>query len=181
VTDVVRTIVDAVRDLTPGQDAPTRLATVTAKTTAGYTVHFDGEGAASPRVYKAVGSALVGERVLMVAAGRSWVVGGAVGEDSWTDLPLVNGWVHYTPGGYSTPQYLKRNGVVYLKGLIRFGTVSATMFTLPSGYRPSGIEHYVVANNGAAVVVQLLPDGRMIAPANNAWVALDGITFPAEQ
>lgn len=50
---------------------------------------------------------------------------------------LGNSWVNYG-GIYNTAGYFKDAcGVVHIRGLIKSGTLTATAFTLPAGYRPA--------------------------------------------
>jgi len=63
---------------------------------------------------------------------------------TYTYPSLSNGWVNYTSlgesTGYAHASYMKdENGTVFIKGLIKNGTISTTLkiFTLPVGYRPS--------------------------------------------
>lgn len=63
-----------------------------------------------------------------------------IGDTSWTYPVLLNSWVNYSaPGGYQGARFRKLiTGQVEIQGLIRAGT-AAHVFTLPVGYRPSGI------------------------------------------
>jgi hypothetical protein len=45
-----------------------------------------------------------------------------------------NGWTNYG-SGYASAAYMRRNGIVYLKGPVKTGTLNAVLFTLPCGYR----------------------------------------------
>jgi hypothetical protein len=47
-----------------------------------------------------------------------------------------NGWVDYLPGSYETAAYKKENGRVYVRGLVKNGTIGAVGFNLGVGYRP---------------------------------------------
>lgn len=61
---------------------------------------------------------------------------GDITEESWTAPTLVNSWVDYG-SGFQTTRYRKdSNGIVHIQGLVKDGT-AATVFTLPSGYRPA--------------------------------------------
>lgn len=104
----------------------------------------------------------------------------------WTSLPLQNGWVWYSSAGiFSTPAYIKAaDGIVSLKGLIMSGTTTAgtTIATLPAGYRPSSRLIFEVVNNSAASRVDVYPTGQVIIQTGgNVWLALDNISFVAEQ
>lgn len=78
-TDPVDAMLAAMREAKVDPVAPTRLATVTARSAAGVNVQFDGESIASTRTYRAIGSAAVGERVVMLSVGTSWVMVGGIG------------------------------------------------------------------------------------------------------
>lgn len=54
----------------------------------------------------------------------------------WITPTLLNGWVVYNTV-FQQPGYMKSNGVVYLKGLVKLGAVGSVIFQLPVGYRPS--------------------------------------------
>jgi hypothetical protein len=57
--------------------------------------------------------------------------------DSWSNLSFGTGWTNYG-AGYNTCQYRKFGNVVFVKGLALLSSgTSATIGTLPVGYRPS--------------------------------------------
>lgn len=104
---------------------------------------------------------------------------------TWTNLPMVNGWVTYS-GAYASPQYTKTSdGMVTLKGLIRSGTVtSGTIIgTLPAGFRPSKTALIDTICAGLFCRVDIDNAGNIIARAgvSATWTSLDGLTFLAEQ
>jgi len=101
-------------------------------------------------------------------------------------VPTPTGWNWYSSAGiFSTPAYKKASdGIVTLKGLITGGTATSdtTMFTLPAGYRPAYRLIFEVANNNVAGRVDVLPTGEVrILTGGNTWLALDNISFVAEQ
>ena len=57
--------------------------------------------------------------------------------EGWIAPTLLNSWVNYgTP--FDDVLYKKdADGSVTIKGLVRFGTLNTTVFTLPAGYRPA--------------------------------------------
>lgn len=101
---------------------------------------------------------------------------------------------------YSVPAYIRKDGIVYLKGLFKNGTMGATVFTLPAGYRPSeskimlgrsitvtgaasaGTAHtHPVTYVGCAVGVDPTTGAVTFGPSgSNSQVSMDGICFPAE-
>lgn len=74
-------------------------------------------------------------------------------------------------------------GVVHLKGFaIRCGTAETTVFTLPPGFRPGKLEHFVaIMENPGLEMGRVLvrAKGEVVASevSSNGSVALDGITF----
>lgn len=66
-----------------------------------------------------------------------------VGDTDWVYPTLQNGWTNYNnaAGTYERARYKKRNGVVYIEGLIKSGTSKndgglTPIFVLPTGFRP---------------------------------------------
>jgi hypothetical protein len=98
--------------------------------------------------------------------------------DQWLDLsPNVNNPVSFTRDPL---------GLVHLHGVAtKCGTPGSgdTIFTLPSGSRPSKLEHFgtVAADAFGAAVVD--PNGHVTVAAGNVdhggggWISLDGLTF----
>jgi len=84
---------------------------------------------------------------------------------SWISPSLVNEWDDYG-GGYSTPGYMKTaDGTVIIRGTYKQpGTSSTvnnyeTIFTLPTGYQPQGIQMYVQNSNFGAVLIEIKNNG----------------------
>lgn len=106
-------------------------------------------------------------------------------ENTFTTLALSSGWVNFG-GAESHASYAKRGGRVYLNGLIKNGTINvaggATVATLPAGHCPFATKYFSVASNWGAGVVVVLPTCRIEVRAGDAaWVALNQISFQAEQ
>lgn len=110
-----------------------------------------------------------------------WHVIGAAGEPAF-----LNGWAAYG-GGYSIPAFKKDPfGRVQLRGLMKNGTITAPMFILPVGYRPTTVHGYSTpANNGSAYVlndIRVANDGSVSqVGGGNGYVWLDGIEFDTDQ
>lgn len=140
------------------------------------------------------------------AAAPTWTPsppqGGGAVEGVWITPTLTGSWVYYG-SPFAVPQYMRKNGIVYLKGLVKNGTLASAMFTLPAGYRPaeqrifSGVTSSMAT--GATVPVTLPAHthttlattcridvttagvvGAAAANASNSFISLDGICFPAE-
>lgn len=109
---------------------------------------------------------------------------------SWTAPVLQNSWVNYG-GAYQASGYYKDDmGIVRFKGLIRngLGTAGTTLFTLPVGNRPlSDLVFNCISNNGGVatpIAIEVSSLGVVKISSFNAgttWLALDGISFRAEQ
>lgn len=97
---------------------------------------------------------------------------------------LQNGWQAWTaPATSYAPRATLKNGIVYLDGLIKPGTVTdyTTLFTLPAGYRPTVNRFISVAtsNAGGARQIQILAGGavRLGESFGGSYISLDGISF----
>jgi hypothetical protein len=104
---------------------------------------------------------------------------GAYYEALWTPVTaFLNGWLNYG-GTYTPAAYRKVNDLVYLRGLIKSGTLSTPAFNLPVGYRPAWDHHFTGLSNSALAGIRVFQDGRVTPgdPGNNVWIALDGIVF----
>jgi hypothetical protein len=97
------------------------------------------------------------------------------GVNEWRDATFFNG-----PVGY----YRDPFGIVHLRGtVIRCGTVSDVIFTLPAGYRPNGnaLDTLGVKNQTDAHEVRILSNGEVSATtpgiATGNTLSFEGITF----
>lgn len=107
-------------------------------------------------------------------------------QQAWIPPTLLNSWVNYSTdvGTYSIAGYYKDSlGIVHLRGLIKDGTINASAFTLPVGYRP---QHRLIISALSANVqgeVRIQADGAVIPydPSTDTWVSLDGISFRGDQ
>ncbi|HUT46930.1 MAG TPA: hypothetical protein VMX36_11640 [Sedimentisphaerales bacterium] len=113
-------------------------------------------------------------------------VQGTIVQEAWQNVAankFQSGWVNYG-GPYNPAGYFKDSlGIVHLRGLVKGGAVgtNATIFTLPSGYRPQNQELQVTITNGnASCRIDIAKDGRVIPSSGSpGWFSLDGITFRA--
>lgn len=100
---------------------------------------------------------------------------------------------HYFGFGFNTPAFYKDPfGVVHLKGIVQaIGTFATpacqkfSMFTLPSGYRPTAITvaPSIAGDPNVPARIDILTDGRVTVclpnPTPGMWFLLDGISFRA--
>lgn len=114
VSDVLLT---ALRAAQTEPDASVRLATIASASASGATVTFDGETAVSGRVYFRMASARVqvGDRVVMIRTGSTWVVGGIV--QGRADIQRGVGTVVYA-GATQTQSYTFAHGLGATPGAV---------------------------------------------------------------
>lgn len=128
------------------------------------------------------------------AATTSWsIIHGEWGlphiEDEWIVPTLENSWVNFGFNGtnrHSIVGYWKdKYGIVHIKGVLKSGSsATATMFTLPAGYRPSMRMIFpTLANTSTTTRVDVQSNGVVSAPVGGSttWTSLDGICFYADQ
>lgn len=105
---------------------------------------------------------------------------GSIVQEAWNAAGFQNSWVNYdgthNPAGY----YIDKEGVVHLRGRIKNGTIAATVFQLPAGYRPPYTEYHTAGGSATPTEVSIDSSGNVVvAVGTNTWVSLDGITFRA--
>jgi hypothetical protein len=108
------------------------------------------------------------------------VTGGS--DSGWQNATLLNGIQNYSLGSYGPAKYRKKDGVVYIQGLVRNGTPTlgtTDIFLLPVGYRPT---HRIILNtlvSGNAIIrIDVLPTGQVTCYNYNvSWTSISGISF----
>ncbi len=119
--------------------------------------------------------------VTTTAAGSSLVA------EAWIAPTLLNSWVNF--GGVTSPvgYYKDATGRVWLRGVLKSGTLNTSAFTLPAGYRPAydhnteGSDTATAQSGRCAVLATggvVLGNGGVGA---NTFFSIDGISFRAEQ
>lgn len=106
-------------------------------------------------------------------------------DPAWTAFTYVNSWVDFA-GAYATAGYRKlANGDVQLRGAVKSGTSgTATITTLPAGFRPTGTFQVVTSSNGRIVSLRITSAGVVAGfdstteTVQTAELVLDGIRFP---
>ena len=114
--------------------------------------------------------------------GTGWVA--TVADTGWVALPFGGTWANLG-GGYKVAQYRRKNGVVYVDGVVKDGAIGPGQLiaTLPVGFRPAAYIMRTVWANGAARSVEIAPDGRIVVgdtSVSNLRTSL-GFSFVAEQ
>jgi hypothetical protein len=113
-----------------------------------------------------------------LATNEGWHVVGAAGEPAFT-----NSWANYG-GGYTGARFKKdKENTVFLEGLIASGTVNASSFTLPVGYRPTGgaCIFAVETNPNTIGRADVTTSGTVtLTSGSNLWFSLCNIIFKAE-
>lgn len=122
----------------------------------------------------------------------------------WNAVTYQNSWVDFG-STFAPAKYMRKNGVVYLKGFVKNGALGSPCFTLPAGFRPAETNVFASVDStvttgpasagtahthqitGLAIRVDVRANGEVstVVPATgtsaNAYVSLSGISFPAEQ
>lgn len=91
---------------------------------------------------------------------------------------FANSWTNYG-SVYSHAKFKKKDGRVYLIGLIAGGTSGVEAFILPDGYRPSASDIYAVTSNGGFGFVQIDTNGKVNVWGSSTSLSLAGINFEA--
>ena len=158
------------------------LMKVTAVTSNTFTVTRGVEGTtAVPHPLGAtVKNVLTADMVATLAPDTGWHEVGGTGEPAFE-----NSWVNYG-GSFNTAAFRRIGNVVYLKGLIRDGTIPADAFSLPTGYRPPGTCIFAALDtpgpDSTARVDVYDTDGDVyVSGGTNGWVSLDNIQFVTDQ
>ena len=103
-------------------------------------------------------------------------------QSAWFGVTFSSGdWSNYG-APWQTCQYMKDSmGFVHLRGLCqRTAGATTTILTLPSGYRPSNSESFIVNATNAAGALEVQSDGDVVLSFGTAtYVSLAGITFKA--
>jgi hypothetical protein len=103
---------------------------------------------------------------------------GALPDSGWTAPTMLNSWVNYDTASYPACGYRKIDTRVFLRGLIKNGTSTLAVFTLPVGYRPLRYLHIPAVGNDAIGTIRVSQStGDVTATGSTAWFSLDGCSF----
>src|SRR5262245_949229 len=104
--------------------------------------------------------------------------------ESWrliggTNQPAFqNSWVNFGTPHITAGFRKEKGGVVRLRGVVKSGTATTAIFTLPVGYRPGAQLIYGVHGSGSEGRVDILSNGQVVQQlGGNAYISLNGITF----
>lgn len=110
---------------------------------------------------------------------------GAITDPGWTAVTsFSNNWANFS-SSYNAAAYKKIGNFVYLRGLIKSGTINAAAFNLPAGYRPSKDCIINTASNSAYGQIYVngatSPAGNVIVQVgSNTWASLEGIRISVD-
>ena len=103
---------------------------------------------------------------------------GGITTDSITTPTLLNSWVNFGSSQNNAGYWKDPFGVVHLKGFVKNGTMSAAIFTLPVGYRPTATCNFGTVSNSAFGAFYIDSSGNVVPfVGSNAQFSLDGCTF----
>ncbi|WP_075343790.1 hypothetical protein [Tenacibaculum agarivorans] len=103
-------------------------------------------------------------------------------EDTGWQTPLLQNGIENYSSSYQAPRFRKKNGVVYIEGTVRGGIPgpsTTTIFTLPSGFRPSKRLILKGIKSGDVVVrIDISTSGVMYCyDYDTTMVSISGISF----
>lgn len=100
--------------------------------------------------------------------------------ENWINVSPQSPWTTYSN---RTPGYRKNDmGIVFLRGEITSGSLGATIFTLPSGYRPARRIWFAINANNEFGIIQIEPTGIVMQSIGTPnVVGIGNISFIAEQ
>ena len=106
--------------------------------------------------------------------------GYVVDQEAWIAPTLQNSWINYDASYFNPAGYFKDTmGIVHLRGVVKNGTLSAAIFTLPAGYRPARMEMFAVPSGGMAICEVSAAGEVLPLTATSDYFSMDGITFRA--
>ena len=111
------------------------------------------------------------------------ISGSFIKQDAWQTPTFTNSWADYfttDPNWGPVAYYRRKDGRVYLRGLIKSGTIPSTAFNLPAGYRPSLARMFNQMSSGGSCRVDVDNGGNVNIAASctsNLWISLDNISF----
>lgn len=99
----------------------------------------------------------------------------AIEPTAWTNVTFQNGWVNFG-APYQNVQYRKIGDIVYVRGMMKSGTINQIAFTLPAGFRPPAEVYLPTTSNAGSptdtyATVTARIDGGMVPtpPGGNVY------------
>ena len=134
------------------------------------------EGALERFIHRTVERLGLARRIRVLETSEGWHEVGALGEPAF-----ANSWVNYNSATHATAAFYKDgSGRVHLKGSIKSGTIGATVFTLPVGYRPALQNDFGVLSGTGSGACIITAAGAVVAVlGTNTSFALNSISFRA--
>lgn len=107
-------------------------------------------------------------------------------DSGWSSPTLLNGISNFSEA-HQGARFRKKDGVVYIQGLIKGGTSQTSgstyvLFQLPVGHRPEKkLIFATMLSTGANSRIDIDVDGKVYGMIyNNVWTVLNGIQFPVD-
>jgi len=114
-----------------------------------------------------------------VTSGCDLTITGTIYNEGWSSPSLIPPWTQYSASWEYAGYWKDKNGMVYLRGMIKGGTSPGTYaFQLPGGYLPYRRELQLgTGHNGTAyypIRIDILTDGNVYI----AWPTMSPQTYP---
>lgn len=123
-----------------------------------------------------VGALIADQRVyvLRIPPSGNFIVG--LVDSDWITPTLLNSWVNFGAGFQGARFRRLSTGQVEVQGLVKNGTgPSSVVFTLPTGYRPTGHMIFASIANSVVARIDVETDGDVVwqAGGTNAFLSLN--------
>lgn len=102
-----------------------------------------------------------------------------IDETEWANMVLENDWENYG-GSFDVASYKKIGNLVILRGLVKGGTTKTTIFTMPTGFRPSAAKIIPATSSSGNTVelrVEKSGDVHVNSGTLSSWVSLDSVIY----
>jgi hypothetical protein len=102
-------------------------------------------------------------------------------DTGWKTGTLINGWLNFDATNWGVARYRRVNGIVYVRGLVKSGTMGMNVFVLPVGFRPA-IRFMVAQVEGTNSIgrLDMWPDGGIVPViGNNGYFSIT-TSFPVD-
>ena len=98
-----------------------------------------------------------------------------IGDTAGKNPAFESSWVNFDSGTHAQAAFYKNPlGTVYIKGLVKTGTLNFAIFTLPSGYRPSEKLHFSTTSNSLFGNLTVSANGEVrLEQGSNVWASIN--------